>query len=140
MTNFDQIRAEREINRWMRSDAHRLLRPDWRRFWKPGHENEALYRTYERIERKYSPDQPRDDRGRWTDDSGSSNSHSSIADAGQFTRIAARISPGRQAECDEQYRHDTFTCNIMRTASCWRQMGFRYGQCLIGGYIPPIYH
>lgn len=47
-----------------------FLRPDWRRFWKPGQENDPVYRFYEWVERKYRPDQARDWHGRWTDEGG----------------------------------------------------------------------
>ena len=40
----------------MRPDAHRFIRPDWRRFVNAGSELEALV---EDIERKYRSDQPR---------------------------------------------------------------------------------
>jgi hypothetical protein len=75
MAIFNEAWADREIKRWMRPDAHRFLRPDWRRFWLPGHENDPLYRFYETIERKYSPDQPRvpagsREGGQWTDEGG----------------------------------------------------------------------
>jgi len=46
MANFDQPLNERELKRWMRPNAHLFLRPDWRRFWKSGHENDPLYRFY----------------------------------------------------------------------------------------------
>jgi hypothetical protein len=42
--------------RWLRADAHRFIRSDWRRFVKPGSELAAFY---DRVERKYRPDQPR---------------------------------------------------------------------------------
>lgn len=34
-------------------EIKRSLRPDWRRFWKTGHENDRLYKLYERAERKF---------------------------------------------------------------------------------------
>jgi hypothetical protein len=51
--------------------ARRWLRPDWRRFFRPGSQNDPLYRYYERIERKYNPQQPRvpagqREGGQWT--------------------------------------------------------------------------
>lgn len=55
-------------------------------------------------------------------------------------QIAGRISPQRRAEREEQYRLNTFICNTLRTRSCWAQAEFRYSQCLIGAYVPPIYH
>lgn len=132
-------------------EIKRFMRPDWRRYWKPGHENDPLYRLYESAERKYSPDQPRvpsgsPEGGRWTSEGGDAGSTGAVSDAkpNNFSRprtqIAGRISPQRRAECEEQYRLDTFICNTVRTRSCWAQAEFRYSQCLIGGYVPPIYH
>jgi hypothetical protein len=51
--------TDHEFKRWMRNDAQHFLRPDWRRFWSAGQESDPLYRYYESIERKFSPDQPR---------------------------------------------------------------------------------
>jgi hypothetical protein len=63
MAQIKQAALDRELKRWMR--------PDWRSYWKPGHENDPLYRLYEDVERKYSPDQPRvpagsSEGGQWT--------------------------------------------------------------------------
>jgi hypothetical protein len=63
---------ERELLRGMRPDAHRFIRPDWRRQVKPGSD---LWSLYERFERKYSPDQPRvpagaREGGQWTSEDG----------------------------------------------------------------------
>ena len=63
-----------QLKRWMRSDAHRFIRPDWRRYVVPGSELAALY---ERYERKYRPDQPRvpagvPEGGQWTGVGGAS--------------------------------------------------------------------
>jgi hypothetical protein len=59
-----------ERQRFMRADPHRFLRPDWRRFVTPC---SALAVSYEDIQRKYRPDQPRvpagsRDGGQWTDE------------------------------------------------------------------------
>jgi hypothetical protein len=51
---------EYERRRWLRPDAHRFIRRDWRRFVKPGSELAAYY---ESIERKYRAGQPRVPRG-----------------------------------------------------------------------------
>jgi hypothetical protein len=146
--------------------ARRWLRPDWRRFFRPGAEGDPLHQYYERIERKYDPNQPRvpagqSEGGWWTSAQVTilSQLHQTSADRALLkpkqaersttgsgateskpTQIAGRISPTRQAECDEQYRKDTFICNSVRTQSCWEQAAFRLSQCLKGGYIPPIYH
>jgi hypothetical protein len=66
---------EHEIKRFMRPDACRYLRPDWRRHWPRGSENDPLYRFYESCERKYRPDQARvpagsREGGQWMDEGG----------------------------------------------------------------------
>lgn len=73
MASIHPLSLEHERKRFMRPDAHRFLRPDWRQYIRTGHEGDPLYRHYERIERKYSPDQPRIPRGgpgggQWTGD------------------------------------------------------------------------
>ncbi len=49
--------------------------PDWRCYWKPGHENEPQYKLFERVERKYNPVQPlvpagSSEGGQWTSEGG----------------------------------------------------------------------
>ena len=56
----------------MRPDAYRFIRPDWRRFARPGFEDEHPFALYEH---KYRPDQARvppgsRDGGQWTDEEG----------------------------------------------------------------------
>ena len=147
MARIKQNYLDYELRRWMR--------PDWRRFWKSGYENDPLYKEYERIERKFSPDQPRmpagaSEGGQWTSVSGAGGQSGSQGQpskttpqkvpAAPKTRIASRISPQRKAECEEQLRLDEFICRTVGTSSCWGQAYFRYSQCLIGGYVPRIYH
>lgn len=134
-----QIRQE-----YLDEQTRRWMRPHWRKWWKPGHGNDPLYKELERVERKYRPDQLRVPRGsegagRWAYEGrpGRSGPGSHSKPASKI-RIAARISPQRRAQCEEQYRLDTFICNTVRTRSCWAQAEFRYSQCLIGG--SPIYH
>ncbi|HSS99963.1 MAG TPA: hypothetical protein VLK33_23170, partial [Terriglobales bacterium] len=74
MARIHPLSLEHERNRFMRPDAQRFLRPDWQRFFSASHKDDPLYRLYEHIERKYSPDQPRVPRGnpgggQWTGDS-----------------------------------------------------------------------
>jgi hypothetical protein len=102
---------------------------------RPGYEHDFPLKIYEC---KYSPEQPRVPAGnpaggQWTSGGGTESS-------GPQAQVAARISPDREAECEFQYRQDTFICNLMGTASCWSQAAFRLSQCLIGGYVPPLYH
>lgn len=68
--------VEQQVKRWMRPDAHRFLRPDWRRYVAPG---SALATQYSAYERKYRPDQARDERGRWVDEGGGAEGNASPA-------------------------------------------------------------
>jgi hypothetical protein len=162
MSLRDDAFTAHQLKRWMRPDSHRFVCADWRRLVRPGFERDFPFELYER---KYSPEQPRDDHGRWTSEGGGEGSGSAPQGTGTEpmvgsgrndprilsdatpdnsyrpgTQFAARISPQREAECEEQYRLDTFICNTVRTRSCWSQANFRRSQCLIGGYVPPIYH
>lgn len=153
MVQIKQAAIEHELKRFMRPDAHKFIHSNWRRFATPG---SALGSLYGRYERKFSPDQPRmpagsAEGGQWTGGSGSSGREQSTKPGNTNTvprngaaapniRVAGRISPQRRVECEEQLRLDTFICNTVRTRSCWAQAEFRYSQCLIGGYVPPIYH
>lgn len=92
MTYIHPLHLEHERNRFLRPDAHKFLRPDWRRFTRSGHDHRQLYQFFERIERKYSPEQPRVPRGnpaggQWTSEvvSGANNSNDS--------RIASDAAP-----------------------------------------------
>jgi len=56
---------------YLDEQTRRWMRPDWRHWWKPGYESDPLYQEYERLERKFSPDQPRvpagnREGGQWT--------------------------------------------------------------------------
>jgi hypothetical protein len=76
---MNQIRPEHleyELKRWMRPDAYRFIRADWRRHVNPG---SALATLFDRYERKYRHDQPRvpagsREGGWWTDDDAQSGS------------------------------------------------------------------
>lgn len=72
--------VERELSRWMRPDAHRFVRSDWRQYVKPDSEAAAVFARYER---KYRPDQLRDWHGRFAYEGGSKpGSGSSVVVAG----------------------------------------------------------
>lgn len=60
MTRSGDIFSAHQRARFMRPDASRYLRADEARWQRPPHPDEI----------KYSPDQPRDERGRWTDQTG----------------------------------------------------------------------
>lgn len=73
MTHIHAAYLHNQRKRFMRHDAYRFLRPEWRRFMFYGQEDQLLYQLYDRTERKYSPDQPRvpkgnPDGGQWTSD------------------------------------------------------------------------
>lgn len=89
---------ERELLRGMRPDAHRFIRPDWRRQVKPGSD---LWALYERFERKYSPDQPRvptgvREGGQWSsEDGGGSNTQTESQRRGNENIVVAASSGKR---------------------------------------------
>jgi hypothetical protein len=85
----------------------RFLRPDWRRFWKPGHENDPLYKLYESAERKFDPEQPRVPRGQseggqWTSGDAQLASDDTGVDVDKIVEQAQRLaanSPNRRENC-----------------------------------------
>ena len=143
MAQIKSAALDYELKRWMR--------PDWRRYWRPGQDDDPLYRLYDRIEHKYSPDQPRvpagsSEGGQWTSggvgggsSGGATGSSPNVGSGKVRIRIGARISRQREQECEIQYRQDTFICNTVGTRFCWEQAAFRRAQCLRGLYIPPLY-
>jgi len=91
--------------------------------------------------RKYDPNQPRvpkgnRDGGEWTRESAGSNTQS--RNQKNSLRIAARISPGREAECEAQFKMDNFHCSMVGLPACYAQAMLRYSNCLRGLPIPPL--
>ncbi|MGC1467683.1 MAG: hypothetical protein WA792_18370 [Pseudolabrys sp.] len=118
---------------WIEHQRKRWTRHDARRWLTPGFRAEEL---------KFDPNQPRvpagtSAGGQWAGGSGANETIG--AGVSSNIRLAARISPEQEKACEEQYRDDIFKCNLLGTASCWSQANFRYSQCLVGGYVPPIY-
>jgi len=68
------------------ANAHLWIRPD-AGLWLQS--NQPLWRSPTHVEPKagFDPEQPRDDRGRWTDADGSANQSSGIEIAGTLVRI-----------------------------------------------------
>lgn len=65
MPLIDATYLAHQRKRWMRPNAHLFIRADWRRFVRPGQRDDHPFAQYER---KYRPDQLRDDHGRWADE------------------------------------------------------------------------
>jgi hypothetical protein len=108
----------------------------WHRFGLP-----AWQREYAR---KYDPDQPRDDHGRWVDtgaDDGSNNPDGTPAGDLPVSFAAARRRGRSMAFCMAQYAVDGLMCNsveLSRQRACWTQAAERLGNCLSGRPIPPL--
>jgi hypothetical protein len=134
MTIFNNRLSGRELKYRMRPDAHRFLRPDWRRFWRPGHENDPPYRLYEGIERRYRPDQLRDDLGRFAIESGVRTT----SGRPQRDKVSQSIPLNLRMDCDSLYLVDLDICRRARSRACYAQAAFRYGNCLAGRPIPPL--
>lgn len=81
-----EYRAHQQ-KRWIRHDAFRFIRPDWRRFVKPGSEAAA---HFERYERKYRPDQLRDDHGRWADEGRGTSRRASKIETTEFSAASRK--------------------------------------------------
>ena len=67
MPRIDAAYLAHQRKRWMRPDAYRFIRADWRRFVRPGDREDHPFALYER---KYRPDQLRDEIGRWVEEGG----------------------------------------------------------------------
>jgi hypothetical protein len=84
---------------------------------------------------KYDPDQPRipagnPDGGEWT-----TGDTPNSATQGLRPALAAR---SNAAECDLQYKQDTFICQSVGTPLCWASAMERYAACLAGHQIPAL--
>lgn len=118
--------------------------------------------------RKFDPNEPRvpagnPDGGQWTTEGGGAssdaipeNSHSAtqakappgssrgtVESTHSIDRqppqlVARRISPAREAECEEQHDRDIFHCKMVGLRSCYQQAALRYANCLAGLDIPPL--
>lgn len=64
---------------------------------------------------------------------GRSDGESAQSDEGRAVMLA-----GRRDRCEEQRLRDDAICRILQFRSCWASSAFRYSQCLIGGYVPPL--
>lgn len=87
--------------------------------------------------RKFDPDQPRDDHGRWVDTGGSG----SAADESSPHVMAAGAKQSA-AYCWNQMQIDMLLCSSLRptsvVAACRAQANERYAACLTGKPIPPL--
>jgi hypothetical protein len=122
-------------------EISRFVRPDWRRFWKPGHERDPLYRLYESIERKFDPNQPRVPKGeanggQWTREGAASPAASAAATLSDVRQ--AWISRQVALDCDKMHRQDMFICRAVRLRACYEQAYLRLSNCQAGRPIPPL--
>lgn len=85
---------------------------------------DILRRQYSR---KYRPDQPRDDHGRWVDEGGPTD-----------ISAARRASKVLEARCLAQYALDTIVCTRAGSQACHQQAALRYSNCLSRRQIPPL--
>lgn len=136
MPPFKSAYLEHELKRWMRPDAHHFVRPDWRRHVTPGSDLAAVFALYEN---KYSPDQPRDDQGRWTSGGGGaegkpSSSTTEAEPVAENSRISAQVA----ADCDTMHRKDLFVCRAVRLRACYEQAYLRLTNCQAGRPYPPL--
>jgi hypothetical protein len=85
--------------------------------------------------RKYDPNQPRDERGRWVDADGNQDD---LADNPLESFAAARRRGNSLAYCTAQYAADALICKIAKSRACWEQAALRWSNCLAGRPIPPL--
>ena len=86
------------------------------------------------IKAGFDPDQPRDDDGRWAAEGSSGQEGTQDSSL----KLAGRISPAREAECEELRMHDEIQCRFVGLRACWAQAAPRYANCLRGSPIPPL--
>jgi hypothetical protein len=84
---------------------------------------------------KYDPNQPRDDHGRWVNAGGEVAENRDKPSSSIMIAARRRVN---EAECDAQYKLDTFKCNLVRTPLYWASANERYAACLSGRPIPQL--
>lgn len=87
MPRIDAAYLAHQRKRWMRPNAHLFIRPDWRRFVRPGDRDSHPFALYER---KYRPDQLRDEIGRWADEGGAGKPTPSAGSGSETTEFSAQ--------------------------------------------------
>jgi hypothetical protein len=83
--------------------------------------------------RKFDPEQPRDEQGRWTDEADVTGSTGASNPLDAFAAMR-----GSEAECEAQYERDSLICRLVQTMSCWQQAMARRAACVAGSPIPPL--
>jgi hypothetical protein len=93
----------------------------------------------------FNPDQPRDDRGRWTDagsSPGAGEGPSSREGHSSRESFAAARRRGRSlAFCTAQYAADGLICRTVAPSqrrACWAQANLRWSNCLVGRRVPDL--
>jgi hypothetical protein len=111
MAHFKDAALEHELKRWMRHDAHRFVSPDWRRFVRPGFEKDHPFALYER---KYRPDQLRDELGRWADEGGGGRRSQGVAKPSGINdpRVISDATPDNDWRPGAQYAQNRTTPTV----------------------------
>lgn len=113
--------------------------------------SDITFRKFVRAYRaKFDPEQPRDERGRWT-----GNGSRLVSDSGSDPEVyglegdgLSKISPFRSSraamrrrdECDLQYKQDVFQCKMVGLRQCYAQAMVRRIACERGQPIPPLFY
>ena len=111
----------------------------WYKYGLPAWQRECARQR--ELARKYDPDQPRDDHGRWVDTERDENHTSDETGDLPVSFAAARRRGRSMAFCMSQYAVDGLMCNSVersRQRACWAQAAERLGNCLRGRPIPPL--
>lgn len=98
------------------------------------------------VVRKYDPNQPRDDHGRWTDADGGQPAdemdEANVAPDLPDSFSAARRRGRSPAFCMSQFTIDNLLCSTVEPASrravCRGQAAERLANCIAGRQIPPL--
>jgi hypothetical protein len=105
-------------------------------------------RKSEGIKAGFDPNQPRDDRGRWSGETTGGDLFVEVPARTRFSDPRRRTEPPtatdfsaarrRTTDCDTQYDRDAMICRMVQTSLCWQQAMMRRAACVAGSPIPPL--
>lgn len=113
--------------------------------------SDIKFRKFMRAYRaKFDPDQPRDARGRWTNDGsrlvddGGSDPEFNGGEGNGISMLSpfrsSQAAMRRRDECDLQYQQDVFQCKMVGLSQCYAQAMVRRIACERGQLIPPLFY